>query len=491
MSDKTYQPRRPCQGSDPKKAWKLAGFLAVCAILAGSGALGSRGVLGAAEDESPDDTPGAGQDVVYVIPIRGEIEKGLSIVLNRALREAARDGAKAIVLDMRTPGGRVDSAMIIRDRLIESPIEKYTYVNNMAISAGAFIALATQTIIMAPNSNIGGALPITIGPEGPGAVDEKFISVFASEMRKTAKHNGHPVDIAEAFSNPDIVIEGIKEKGKILTLDYEQAVEVKLAKYVSPTLEAMLKTEGLGSARIVRFRETGTDKVARFLASPVILGILMMLGTAGLIFEIRTPGLGLPGLVGVTALGLYFFGAYLANLSGYMEMIFFVLGLILLIVEIFVIPGFGVFGIAGLGLMIGSLFFALFNMPPQGFEFTIDRLRLPVWVMLTAIITFVPLFIFVGRIFPHTPLYGALMLKPPAPRASSSSSAAVESAPSDTVEPGQIGEAKTDLRPSGTALIEGRRVDVVTEGEFVPRGSPIVVHRVEGSRIVIRPRSDA
>lgn len=431
-------------------------------------------------DEAPDFTLGVGP--VYVIPVHGEVEKGLYLILNRAMREAEAADASAIVLDMHTPGGAVNAAILIRDRLVKSEIPTYTYVDNMAISAGSFIALATDSIIMAPGSNIGGALPIQMGAAGAEGVGEKFESVFASEMRKTAKHKGHPADIAEGFSNPDVVIEGLKKEGEILTLDYDTAVEFGLAEYIAPTLEEMLEREGLGQAPVEYVTYTPTDRIARFLSSPTIMGLLMMLGMGGIYLEVRTPGFGIPGLVGITSLALYFFGSYLANLSGYMEIIFFALGLILLALEIFVIPGFGIPGIAGILMMLGAVFFALFNWAPEGFDFHFERVEIPLWTMTISLLALFPVMYLLGKILPYTPLYAALDLEP--------SGAPMQpnavTVPAVAFEIGQTGTATTALRPAGTASIAGRRVDVVSEGEYIAGGSPIRIVQIEGNRIVVR-----
>ena len=468
------------QGSCPRFLGRgLVGGALLLAALAGT--VGGQPAEGVGDGAGPATEAGPVQ-LVFVIPIEGEIEQGLYLVLGRAMRSARRERASAIVLRMHTPGGRVDSAMKIRDLLIKTTLPTYTYVDNMAISAGAFLALATDKIVMGPSSNIGGALPIALGLGGASPVDEKFVSVFASEMRKTAKFKGHPAEIAEAFSNPDIEIPGLKEKGKILTLDFDQATSVGLAAYVAPTLEALLEREGLAGARVQTFEFTQTDRVARFLSSPFILGLLLLLGMGGIFIEVKSPGFGLPGLLGLSALGLYFFGSYLAHLSGYMEIIIFVLGVSLLLIEVFVIPGFGLFGVAGIVLMAGSLFFALFNLAPKGFDFHLIQLRVPLLTMTVPFLTAIPLFWFVGRILPHTPIYGTLTLQPPSPP--SGASEGFSGAPAaSALRVGQRGTTVTELRPTGVAAFEGRRTDVLTEGEFVERGREVVITRIAGNHI--------
>lgn len=435
---------------------------------------------------------------VFVIPVQGEFEAALHLVLVRALRQAQQQEAGAVVLDMDSPGGRVDAAIKIRDALIECPIPTYTYVNPMAISAGSFIAIATDTIVMGPNSSIGGALPITMGPEGAQSAGEKFISIFNAEMRKTAKTKGHPVDIAEGFCNPNKVIPGLKEKGEILTLDFEQATSVGLAEFQAGSLEAMLEHEGLGSARVTRFKLTLLDQVARFLSSSAIMGLLMMIGLGGLFIEIKSPGVGIPGLIGVMAIVLYFFGSYLANLSSYLEWVVFVIGVFLVFAEIYLIPGFGVAGIAG-GLMIfGSLFFALYNLAPDGsLSFNAVRLQMligPLLTILVVMVAMVPFVLVLAKALHTSGALSSLILEPEAEQASPPpvmSPSEPERAGLAGLHPGATGQALTDLRPAGTALIEGHRVDVLTEGEHLLRGDAVEVTRVEGSRIFVQLKGES
>ncbi len=446
-------------------------------------------------DPTPTPAPPPVAKLVFVIPIEGEVEKSLYLIVVRALRQARRQGADAVVLDMDTPGGRVDSAIKIRDALIRNKIPTYTYVNPMAISAGAFIALATDKIIMGENGSIGGALPITVSRGEADAADEKFQSVFNAEMRKTAETKGHPVDIAEGFSNPDLEIPGIKEKGKILTLTYSEATSVGLAAYQALTLKEMLDREGLGDAFVERFEITPTDRFARFLSSSAILGILMMVGLGGLFLEIKTPGVGLPGAIGAGALILAFFGSYLANLSGYMEWIFFILGVVLLVVEIYIIPGIGVAGLLGIVFIVGSLFFTLMNLSPDApFSFSpprLDMIKSALITMIAVLVGLVPFLYVIGRVLRSTPLYDRMVLDPAQAGVHAELPSEERPPPEEPLQRGERGRAITDLHPTGTAEFGGRRLDVLTEGDFVDRGKPLIVLRVEGSRVFVHEAADA
>ena len=445
---------------------------------------------GVAHAQSPDDAASTAP-LVYVLPIDGEFENALHLIVVRGLREAASHGADAIVLDMNTPGGRVDSAIRIRDELIRTDVPTYAFVNPMALSAGAFIALACDTIVMGPNGSIGAAAIIEIGTEGARDTDEKMQSAWNAEMRKTAKTKGHDPLLAEGFSNPDVEIPGLKEAGEILTLDYDQATSVGLAAFQVPSIEALLQHEGLGGARVVRLEQTRTDRVARWLSSSAVLGILMLVGMGGILLEIKTPGVGLPGAIGAGALLLAFFGSYLANLSSYIEWVLFVVGVGLLLVEIYILPGFGVAGIAGIMLMVGSLVFMLVNLSPDGGVMDIftgvrfQMLSNAALTILLVLLGLVPLGWLISLVLPSTPFYGQLVLQPTG-GGESPAAASVGEAP---VAVGARGVTVTPCYPTGLAEFDDERLDVTAEGAFLEKGTPIVVRRIEGRIVYVEPES--
>jgi membrane-bound serine protease (ClpP class) len=437
----------------------------------------------------PAGVAGAGK-TDYVIPVNGEFENALHLIMVRAMRQAADHGAAAIILDMNTPGGRVDSAIKIRDLLIQSKIRTYTYVNPMAISAGSFIAMATDVIVMGPNGSIGGALPITVSPAGANAADEKFQSVFSAEMRKTAKTKNHPVEIAEGFCNPKKVIPGLKKEGEILTLDFDQATSYGLAAYQAKSIEDLLAREHLAGATIERFQVTPTDRLARFLSSSVILGLLMLIGLSGIFIELKSPGAILPGAIGVIAIALYFLGSYLANMSGYFEWLLFLLGVILLALEIYVIPGFGVAGVAGILLIVGSLFMALISFGPDGFS--LDDLRIEMmaragFTLFLGLIGMIIAVILLARYLPHTPGMKWLILEPLRTTPPGTPAAPeIDAADLHSLKIGDRGTTASLLRPSGVALFADRRVDVLTEGDYLKPDVEVEIYRIEGSRIFVR-----
>ena len=295
--------------------------------------------------------------VVYVVPVEGVIDLGLAPFVERVLDTATRDGAAAVVLEINTFGGRVDAAVVIRDALLRARVRTIAFVNKRAISAGALIALASEKIAMADGGTIGAATPVEMGsPGGPAKpVAEKTVSYMRKEFRATAESRKRPPLVAEAMVDPDVEIRGVIAKGKLLTLTTDEALKLKVADFRADTLEAVLKAFNIGDADVRRSAPTWAETVVRFLTNPIVSSLLMTVGMLGIIVELRTPGFGLPGALGITSLALFFWGHWLIRLAGWEELLLVGLGLSLLAAEIFVIPGFGVPGVLGLVLILAGL----------------------------------------------------------------------------------------------------------------------------------------
>ncbi len=401
----------------------------------------------------------------YVIPVEGTIDQPLATFIDQSLSRAEREGASGVVFMVDTPGGRIDAALKISDRIIASTLPSLAVVKN-AYSAGALISLSAQQIVMLPGSEIGAALPISVNPitNEPSAVDRKFISAFSAKFRTVAEARGRPGNIASAMVDPDIVIPNLKTKGDLLTLSAKKAVELKIADAQVGSLRAGLEKAGF-NAETVEISTGPQIQAARFLTSPLIAALLIGIGILGIVLEFFIPGTTLPGIVGVAALALYFIGGFLAGSTGSLQLILFFAGVMLLLAELFFFPGSVLAGLAGAGLIIASVYLT----------FGDQALQVGAWsvVVLTA-----GLFI-IFRFFPRTRLGRGLVL---------------EGAVADVAQPrnelealqGAIGTALTDLRPAGMAQFGDRRVDVVTAGEFIERGNPVRVAQVEGVRVVVR-----
>jgi membrane-bound serine protease (ClpP class) len=418
---------------------------------------------------------------VIVIPIAGTIDMGLAPFVKRALAEAEETKADALILDINTFGGRVDAAVVIRDALLASPVRTIAFVNRRAISAGALISLAAKEIVMTEGATIGAATPVQMSPTGGEAspVEEKTVSYVRKEFRATAESRGRPLAIAEAMVDRDVEIPGLNPKGKLLTLTTNEALARQVADRQANTLDSLLMGSGLGSAEIVRLSPNWGEGFVRLLTHPVVASLLLSIATLGIIIELRTPGFGVPGGLGILSLILVLAGHYTVELVGWEELILVGLGLTLITLEVFVIPGFGIAGIAGIISTLAGFSLSLIGHGSTlaAFFWAMGRVSL---AMIVALIGSLVAFRFIR----HTPFSRQLVLDAALPQGMGDAPPAPVVAP--TTHVGQHGETATPLRPAGIALIDGVRVDVVSEGEMIAAGVPIVVTRMEGNRIVVR-----
>ncbi len=447
-----------------------------------------------AQDAPPDSvrTParpawaeGVGDGPVFVVDIEGTVDNGLAVYVERALREATESGAAAVVFHMDTFGGLVTSADEIRKAILDAPMLTIAFVDRNAASAGALISYAADRILMAPGSSIGAATVVE-GTTGEAAPD-KYQSYMRAQMRATAEANGRDPDIAEAMVDASIEIPGISEAGKVLTLSAEEAVRHGVADAIVDDLDAV--TAGLGSdpGRTTAFRSNTVEGIIRFFGSPVVQSILMLMMLGGLYFELQTPGVGFPGLMALVGAALFFGPNYLGGLVESWEIVVFVIGLVLLFVEVFVTPGFGAAGITGLVLVVFSLLMSL--MGNVGFSFPSSHdVMAAVTTLATTLVLFVVLAFSLGRWLPRSERFGQLVLVPDL-----ASAVGYTSADTHDEWVGRTGTALTPLRPSGAADIDGTRVDVVTAGDYIEAGAAIRVVGVRGARVEVRraPGNDA
>lgn len=411
---------------------------------------------------------------VYRVPVTGVVELGLAPFIERSIQEATAAGASALILDMDTPGGRVDAAERISDALSDSPVPVYTLVNRRAFSAGALIALSTDRIYMRPGSVIGAATPV----DGSGTkAPEKIVSAMRSEMRALAEAAGLDPEVAAAMVDEEIAIEGVVESGKLLTLTTEEAVALDYAEEVEdlPALLARLELQG---SSVVTVEANWAERVVRFFSNPVVAPFLLTLGFLGLITEVKTPTFGMAGLAGVLSLALFFGSHMIVGLAGWEDIIIFGVGLALVGVEIFLIPGFGFFGfIGGLGILAG-LYLSLLGGLPTAPDFTKAGLVISTTVVLIAVSAWVLI-----RTLPGSSRLSrsGIFLTERMDR-----TIGFESAARRPELIGRVGKAITDLRPSGTALFDDERVDVVSESSWIMEGTPVRIVAAEGYRHVVR-----
>lgn len=428
--------------------------------------------------------PGGTSARLTRVPIEGTVDLGLAAFVARALDE--NEGDAALLLDINTLGGRVDAAIKIRDALLESRRKTIAFVHPRAISAGALIALAADVIAIAPGASMGAATPIQLGSEGAEAVSEKMVSYFRSELRSTAEAKGRRGDIAEAMVDASVVIPGLDTADKLLTLDTDAALETGMADSKAADVAEVLAAVGLTGAEVVTASENWAEQLVRFVTDPVVTGLLMSLGTLGILIELYTPGVGLPGALGLLCLALFFGGHLLVNLAGLEEVLLLGAGLVLLALEVFVLPGFGVAGVLGLACVVFALALSLVGLPLD------VLLRTGAWVEpltrvgLALLVTLIGLLV-AARFLPRTRAMRRLVLDRKLDSHTGDKGGPEGFVSADETELlGAEGIAESDLRPVGVARFGARRVDVISEGGYVRAGTRVRVHEVAGSRVVVR-----
>jgi membrane-bound serine protease (ClpP class) len=432
--------------------------------------LGPMGVERAAAQDLP---PRAAGPVVRV-PVTGVIELGLAPFIERSLREAEENGARAVILEIETPGGRVDAAQRIVNALSDAEVPVYAFVNRRAYSAGAMIALATDRVYMVPGAVIGAATPV----DGQGEkAPEKIVSAMRSEMRALAEARGLDPRIAEAMVDEEIEIPGIVEKGKLLTLTAEEAAGVGYAVEVA-NWDALLAELDLEGAAVNVAEINWAESVVRFLTHPVVAPMLLSLGFLGLLIELKTPAFGVAGVVGGTSLALFFGSHMLVGLAGWEELILLGIGLVLLGVEIFIVPGFGLFGVGGILALLASIYLSLVGHLATGVDYSYAAGALSAVILLVLVSAWALI-----RALPQSGRFArsGILLGESMTRDRGYLSAAVRS---DLV--GAVGVAVTDLRPVGTGKFGDEKIDVTAEDSWISAGTPIRIVRSEGYRHVVR-----
>ncbi len=423
--------------------------------------------------------PQTPRPLVYVIPIEGVIDLGLAPFVVRVLEDATQAGAAVVILDIDTFGGRVDAAVQIRDALLNAKVPTVAFVNKRAISAGALIGLSAQTLVMSTGSTIGAAAPVQVGLPGSAAAptQEKTVSYVRKEFRATAEARKRPPLLAEAMVDADVEVPGINLKGKLLTLTTDEALQHKVADFRAETLEALLAHLGLAGAQVRPATPHWAEQLVRFLTHPVMSSLLISMGMLGIMVELRTPGFGIAGGVGVGSLALFFWGHWLVQLAGWEELLLVGIGLVLLALEIFIIPGFGMFGTLGIAALLGGLALSM-----VGAGDTAAVIVGVVWRVVLSLLAALLAGLLLLRFLPRLPLARRMILQ-----TDLGSGPAHGSAPeADRRWLDKHGQAMSVLRPAGIALIEGARVDVVSDGEMIEAGARIQVMRVDGNRIVVR-----
>src|SRR5438128_5623062 len=432
---------------------------------------------------------------VVVVPLRGEISPSLLMFLRRAEKAAENSGAAAIIFEMNTYGGRLDTAEEITSVLNHATIPTYTFINSNAGSAGSLIALATQHIYMAPVSAIGAAAPVLpTGEDLPATEREKTISYWSALIRSTAIRNKHNPDIGEAFMNKDKEVKigdrVIHPKGTPLTLNAQEATEQingkpVLADGVADSIVDLTQKAGL-KGNIVSLDPSGFEQLAFWITA--LAPLLLLGGIIGAYLEFKIPGASLPGIISAVCFALFFLGHYLAGLAGWEAVALFVLGIVLVLIEIlFFAHSTIVFGVVGAFLILASLLWAMIDRyPGETFFPRPAMLAVPLRNLFLALVGAAIVIWLLARYLPRTSIYRrfALMItNPPGP---SLAGAPRQFATALSLAPGTQGVSLSILLPSGKARFAGHVVDVVTEGEYVAPNTPITVIQTDGMRVVVK-----
>jgi membrane-bound serine protease (ClpP class) len=460
----------------------------------------------------------------YVIPIEGEIDRSLMIFLRRGIQEAEKAGAATIIFRIDTFGGRVDSALQITTLIGGvDEIETVAFVpatpegTGVSWSAGALIAFSCDRIYMAPGTSMGAAAPVYQSAEGMEMAPEKTVSAVRAQMASLAEKNGYPKAIALAMVDMDVELvevyldgelevstsadlpdlerraeeseatlekgKTISPEGKLLTLTAGEAERYGVSSATVADVDALYALLGIPDASVGTLELSMPDKIVSILTGAAVTSLLVLIGLAALYLEISSPGFGIPGTVAIIAFLIIFLGGALLGTVGSLEIILFLLGVILLVVEIFIIPGFGVAGISGIVLMVLALVLSRqeFVFPRVSWEWDIflrnlRNIGLGFFGSLVAIVVLL-------RVFPRTPGLKRLILST---TQDSSAGYTVQSLESSSGLLGSRGVAVTALRPAGKAEFSGETLVVETDGEFIEPGSSVEIIETSGNRIVVR-----
>jgi membrane-bound serine protease (ClpP class) len=412
------------------------------------------------------------ENQVWVLPIEGEITTATAQFVNSKVEQANREQPLALVLYIDTPGGQVLAAeRIVNIILNDTQVPTIAVVAN-AISAGAIIAMSAEQVAMLPGASIGAATAINAFT-GQDA-GEKVNSYWRSQFRSVAEARGRNADVAEGMVSERVEIPGLSTAEELITLSADRAVEFDIADIKASSLSDALQQLGYGDVETTRLEPNLAERLGGWLANPIIAALLLVIGIGGIIFEAVTPGFGIPGAIGVIALVLLASGLFIATPVGTVDILLMVAALVLLLLELLVFPGFGIAGILG----IAALVIAVVRIFPNDNQ----------WAYVLGYTAIFGAVLLVGLFWflPNSPLFKRFALMTRLDNQPGATPLQGHQVASYDYLLGQTGVAATDLRPAGIATLAGERVDVVTEGDFIPNGTPIIVMRVDGNRVVVR-----
>lgn len=416
---------------------------------------------------------------VLLMKIDSEIDPRTNRYSKLALDRAEEIEADLVILELDTYGGAVNDADDIRTRMLEFEKPILVFINKDAASAGALISIACDSIYMAPGASIGAATVVVATGE---AAPDKYQSYMRSIMRSTAEANGRNPQIAEAMVDQEIEIDSITEAGNVLTFSTSEAIKHNFCEAEVKSIEEILKRNGIENYEIIEFELNLSERIIRIFLNPFISGILILVIIGGIYFELQTPGVGFPIAASIIAAIFYFVPYYLNGLAANWEIIVFFVGVILLLVEVFVIPGFGVAGVGGVFLIIGSLILVMINNDFFDFSFVdASEITKAAAATLSGLLASIILMFFGGVRLTQTKVFKRISLEDTQKRSEGYTSNFDQRS-----YLGMRGKSYTVLRPSGKIFVDGELKDAFTRGEFIEKDKEIEVIDESGTSLRVK-----
>ncbi|NUM33491.1 MAG: ATP-dependent Clp protease proteolytic subunit [Candidatus Brocadiae bacterium] len=460
----------------------------------------------------------AKKEYVYTISVDEDIFDGLARRVTNKLKRIDTNKAKAVILEINTPGGGVGYVLEICkqiDMLAQANVPVYAYITGYAWSGGALISLACDRIYMVEQGSIGSAEVKILTPFGVKDADEKTLSAMRAHFRAYAEHRNYPKALAEAmvdskmevrevryrgeryFKSPEEILKMREDNindadkivevgivvsaGKLANFTAKEAKEYGFCRSIHQTRDSLLKEAGLSQYKVEELSKTFEDSLANFLTNQWVKMLLISLGILGIVIEIWTPGFGIFGIFGITFLALAFIGAYLAETAALWEILIFLLGLLLLAIEIFLIPGFGIVGILGIVFCVIGLLLSLQTFVLPESEEEINLFMINIFHLTFSVGIDIFLLAIITRFLPENAPLRTLSVST-VQTVEEGYSVAI---PSFQNLQGKEGTVISTLRPAGRVQIEGQGYDVVTQGDFIEAGEKIIVTQVQGNRIIV------
>ncbi|WP_435380130.1 NfeD family protein [Cyclobacterium jeungdonense] len=418
--------------------------------------------------------------LVYVLEMKSDIDPRMNRKVTLALEDARDRNAAMIIVHMDTYGGAVTDADEIRTLFLESKIPIHSFIDKDAASAGALISIACDSIYMARGGSIGAAT-VVMGGTGEAAPD-KYQSYMRSIMRSTAEATGRDPRIAEAMVDEDLEVEGISKAGEVITFSVSEAIANGFCEAEVASIDEIIERNGLENYEVYQYEPSVAEDIIAIFLNPAVSGFLILVIFAGIYFEIQTPGVGFPLAASGIAMVLYFIPYYLTGLASNLEVVIFIVGIILLAVEVFVIPGFGVFGILGIICVLAGLTMGM--LPNELFDFTFVSSGKLFTALLTVILSVIVSTVLIFSLTPKINQWESFSKISLADTQQKSEGYTSSFYSNDLL--GKQGVSHTRLMPSGKVLIEDEIYDAYSRGEFIDRGENIQVISTEGTSLRVK-----